>query len=177
MALNPYYTAGILATIAALCLLLSRPPRNYPIAYADKCTARLSFSGDLRYEPNSDSGLSKTECELSNAEYQLIDTALILAYSCGSISLITLVQGLQDRKNRLLGFFVVTTTLLQVSLFCTFVGIVTSLEGSAGAAVYLQALIAAFWVVASIWHVCNFSSSAAYSTGAGGSTKPLVLLF
>ena len=54
MGLNPYYTTAIVATIGALVLLLSPPPRNYALASTDYCVTRLSFDGRLRHRPKNE---------------------------------------------------------------------------------------------------------------------------
>lgn len=83
----------------------------------------------------------------------MIDAALVLAYACSCISLLALCLGLQGRKNKFLAFLVIVTALLQGVLLCVFVIIVLMLDGEPGPAVYLQALIFAVWIAASIWHV------------------------
>lgn len=152
MKLNPYYTAGIVATIATIILLLSPAPRNYALVHSDSCTTRLSFDGSSRHEQNNGSN-DKILCTLSSSEYQMIDAALVLAYACSCISLLALCLGLQGRKNKFLAFLVIVTALLQGVLLCVFVIIVLMLDGEPGPAVYLQALIFAVWIAASIWHV------------------------
>lgn len=152
MGANSLYTAGIIATLGSIVFLLASPPRNYPLAVCDVCTARLSFNSNDRYSPSA--GARKgTVCQLSKTTESAIETSLVLAYTTAAISLTALVTGLHNRGSRTLPFFVLCSALLQITLLAFFVFIPIDFNCEAGSAVYLQALIAVVWGCSAIWHL------------------------